>query len=249
MRIEEKALILPTLYIIKRDGPTSTSDLIAELTTVFNPTGEDAAILAGRRDTKFSQKVRNLKSHRDNNKMDVYTSLNSSGEYTLTAVGEKYIDENIAQVEYLFSNKFKYEDVADVVSAIEKVQGKKRKVYVYSEDDMVSEGKATKKETTVKKRSQKLRAAAIEHYKKTDGKIYCEVCGFSFEEHYGEIGKDFIEIHHENPVYQYSDDGFEIYIADAVLKVKPLCANCHRMIHHDSKRPLSVSELKDLLIK
>ncbi len=91
MRIEEKALILPTLYIIKRDGPTSTSDLIAELTTVFNPTGEDAAILAGRRDTKFSQKVRNLKSHRDNNKMDVYTSLNSSGEYTLTAVGEKYI--------------------------------------------------------------------------------------------------------------------------------------------------------------
>jgi len=45
MRIEEKALILPTLYIIKRDGPTSTTDLITELTAVFNPTGEDAKIL------------------------------------------------------------------------------------------------------------------------------------------------------------------------------------------------------------
>ena len=38
MRIEEKALILPTLYIIKRDGPISTTELIPELTAVFNPT-------------------------------------------------------------------------------------------------------------------------------------------------------------------------------------------------------------------
>jgi len=250
MRIEEKALILPTLYIIKRDGPTSTSELISKLTDVFNPTGEDAAILDGRRDTKFSQKVRNLKSHRATNKMAVYTDLNVSGKYTLTTDGEKYLDDNIEQMEYLFSNKFKYKDVTDFITAIDKVQGKKRKIYVYSEDEMVSEGKATRKETIVKKRSQRLRAAAIEHYKRDDGKIYCEVCGFSFEEHYGEIGKNFIEIHHENPVYQYSDDGFESYISDAITKVKPLCANCHRMIHHNSsKHPLTVNELKDLLVK
>ncbi len=62
MRIEEKQLILPALYIIWRDGPVSTSKLIEELTAVFHPTGEDAEILAGRNDTKFSQKVRNLKS-------------------------------------------------------------------------------------------------------------------------------------------------------------------------------------------
>ena len=247
MRIEEKSLILPTLYIIKRDGAISTTDLIKELTAVFNPTGEDATILSGRNDTKFSQKVRNLKSHRDSNRMDDYTNINSSGKYTLTVKGEKYLDENIEQIEYLFSNKFSSSEVADVISAVEETAGKKRKVYVYSEDDMISEGKASTKETVVKKRSKKLRAAAIEHYRQSDGKIYCDVCGFCFEEKYGYIGKDFIEIHHENPVYQYSDEGFDSYISDAVKKVRPLCANCHRMIHHDGKRPLSIDDLKKLL--
>lgn len=247
MRIEEKTLILPTLYIIKRDGAVSTTDLIAELTAVFNPTGEDAAILAGRKDTKFSQKVRNLKSHRDSNRMDVYTAINTARKYTLTAEGEKYLGENIEQIEYLFSNKFSSSEVADVVSAVEKTIGKKRKIYVYTEEDMVSEGKAVSKETVVKKRSKKLRDAAIEHYRHADEKLYCTICGFCFENRYGDIGKDYIEIHHEKPVYQYSDDGFESYITEAVEKVKPLCANCHRMIHRNVKRPMTIEELKHLL--
>ena len=247
MRIEEKTLILPTLYIIQRDGAVSTTDLIAELTAVFNPTGEDAAILAGRKDTKFSQKVRNLKSHRDSNRMDVYTAINTARKYTLTAEGEKYLGENIEQIEYLFSNKFSSSEVADVVSAVEKTIGKKRKIYVYTEEDMVSEGKAVSKETVVKKRSKKLRDAAIEHYRHADEKLYCTICGFCFENRYGDIGKDYIEIHHEKPVYQYSDDGFESYITEAVEKVKPLCANCHRMIHRNVKRPMTIEELKHLL--
>ena len=48
MRIEEKMLILPALYIIKRKEKATTSDLISELVYVFNPSGEDAEILAGR---------------------------------------------------------------------------------------------------------------------------------------------------------------------------------------------------------
>lgn len=246
MRIEEKSLILPTLYIIKRDGPISMSKLIAELTAVFRPTGEDAAILAGRRDSKFSQKVRNLKSHRDSNGMAVYTDLTSSGKYVLTPAGEQYLSEHLEQVEYLFSNRFDYSGMAELTTAIERTARTKRQVYVYREEDMVAEGQATARETVSRKRSQKLRAAAIEHYKKKDGKLYCEVCGFCYEDHYGTLGQGFIEIHHEDPVYQYSDDGFERYISDAVKKVKPLCANCHRMIHRDSKRPLSIEELKGI---
>lgn len=249
MRIEEKSLILPTLYILKRDGPTSTTELIAELTAVFQPTGEDAAILDGRKDTKFSQKVRNLKSHRAINKMDVYTGLTPSGRYTLTTAGEQYLSEHLEQIEYLFSNKFDCSAVVELITAIEGTTQSKRKVYVYREEDMISEGKATQKETVVKKRSRQLRTAAIEYYKKDDSKLYCEVCGFCFEEHYGRLGQGFIEIHHEDPIYQYSDDGFERYISAAVSKVKPLCANCHRMIHRNSKRPLSIQELKSFWVK
>ena len=101
MRIEEKMLVLPALYIIKRKGKATTSDLIAELTYVFNPSGEDAEILAGRNDTKFSQKVRNLVSHRDNNGMDKYTEF-VEGIYTLTSEGENYLNTRIDELNYFF---------------------------------------------------------------------------------------------------------------------------------------------------
>jgi hypothetical protein len=49
----------------KPDGFAETSDLIRHLEKAFRPSGEDAEILDGRSDTKFSQKVRNLVSHRN----------------------------------------------------------------------------------------------------------------------------------------------------------------------------------------
>lgn len=247
MRIEEKSLILPTLYVIKRDGATTTSNLIKELTAVFNPTGEDAEILANRKDTKFSQKVRNLKSHRSSNSMDIYTSLDSKGRYVLTDAGEKYLDANIEAMNYMFSNKFSCEDFTTVVENIIKSQGKKHSLLVYSEDEMVFEGASTVKQSKTKSRSQRLRKAAIEYYTDTNGKISCDVCGFCFEDKYGDIGKDFIEIHHEKPICQYSDEGFESYISEAIKYVKPLCANCHRMIHHNSTRPMTIDELKKVI--
>lgn len=59
--------------------------------------------------------------------------------------------------------------------------------------------------------------------------------------------EDWGKLHHEKPVYQYSDEGFDSYIKKAVLNLKPLCANCHGIIHRDSKRPLSVCDLKKIL--
>lgn len=61
----EPELILPTLTLLDRyDSGLTTSDLIHELTSILNPDGQDAEILTGRNDTYFSQKVRNLVSHR-----------------------------------------------------------------------------------------------------------------------------------------------------------------------------------------
>lgn len=65
-RIHEKDLYIPTLRIAnsKAGGFITTSDLIGELEAVFNISGEDAEILDGRSDTKFSQIVRNMISHK-----------------------------------------------------------------------------------------------------------------------------------------------------------------------------------------
>lgn len=65
-RISEADLLLPTLRVLaaQPNGSMTTSDLIAELTEIMNPQGEDAEILEGRQDTRFSQIVRNMVSHK-----------------------------------------------------------------------------------------------------------------------------------------------------------------------------------------
>lgn len=114
--------------------------------------------------------------------------------------------------------------------------------------EMVVEGKTIFKETKHKKRCTKLRNAVIQKFTKENGHISCSVCGFDFEEVYKELGKGYIEIHHEVPIYQYSDEGFGQYVEEAVKNMKPLCANCHRMIHRQ-KNPLSIEELKRIVGK
>lgn len=66
-RIRERDLVIPALRAAARrlDGYISTTDLIGELEEEFKPEGADAEILEGRQDSKFSQIVRNLKSHKD----------------------------------------------------------------------------------------------------------------------------------------------------------------------------------------
>lgn len=76
------------MFVIKQHKSATTPVLFTELNTLLRPTGEDAEILAGRKDTKFSQKLRKLVSHREANEMKEYTDF-TNGKYALTASGEK----------------------------------------------------------------------------------------------------------------------------------------------------------------
>lgn len=242
-RIEEKTLILPALYLIGENPGIKTSELIGMLTEYFRPEGEDAKILDGRNDTKFSQKVRNLKSHRDSNGMAEWT-VYQKGSYWLTEDGRKYLaDTGVSEaLRSLGHNGFSYEEVQQVVNRAGQ-SGARRRFIVYDETETVTEGKSEKKESMVKSRSRRLREAALSHYREADGGIRCAVCGFDFRQAYGELGKDYIELHHEHPICQYSDEGVEKILKEALANIRPLCANCHRMIHRDRKRNMTVEEL------
>lgn len=65
-RTTEPDLLIPTLHLLAAspDGFMTTSRLIRALEALLGPEGEDAVILANRSDTKFSQIVRNMVSHR-----------------------------------------------------------------------------------------------------------------------------------------------------------------------------------------
>lgn len=59
----EDEIVPVVLDIIKNNPGIRTSGLIAEARRIMKPSGEDLDILDNRNDDKFSQKVRNIKSH------------------------------------------------------------------------------------------------------------------------------------------------------------------------------------------
>lgn len=60
------------------------------------------------------------------------------------------------------------------------------------------------------------------------GKIFCELCSFSFEDTYGDLGIGYIEAHHIIPISKMKP-GDVTKISD----LKMLCSNCHRMAHRE----------------
>lgn len=82
-------------------------------------------------------------------------------------------------------------------------------------------------------RDPKARKACLAHHGHN-----CAVCGFNFHARYGEIGKDFIHVHHLKPL-ALTDGQYEL---DPVADLRPVCPNCHAMLHR-GESVLSIEEL------
>lgn len=76
----------------------------------------------------------------------------------------------------------------------------------------------------IHQRNPQLRQLCIEAY---GNRYECVVCGMNFVSTYGEIGKEFIEVHHLYPISE-TDGEHEVNPATDMI---PLCSNCHSMIH------------------
>ncbi len=100
------------------------------------------------------------------------------------------------------------------------------------------EGKRKKIYTTKYERSFENRKKAIQIHG-----TRCMVCDFDFEEVYGELGKDFIEVHHTKPLSSLDEE----IIVDPEKDLVCLCSNCHRMVHRKKDKILSVEELKEIM--
>ena len=111
-----------------------------------------------------------------------------------------------------------------------------------NDDEGFIEGKEFLKKHILRERNHYLKAEAVKRFKNLhNGQLFCEICGFNFEEKYGDIGKDFIEAHHSKPISEMKENE-KTKIEDIVL----LCLNCHSMIHR--KRPwLSKNNIRRLL--
>lgn len=238
-RISENQLIIPSLKVFsRRKEGTTTSELIKILTDIMEPKGKDAEIIPGRNDTYFSQKVRNLRSHsafeRDN------LAQYMDDKYYITDNGLNFLENKYEEYEYINSGYFDVNIQKD--ANLKLIKDNKR--YFVPEDE-IFEGKLITTVTKTRKRSAKLRAYAFDYYKKIN-QIKCDICGFDFEENYGKLGRDYIELHHIKPISVYEEDGKIINLEEARQNLVPLCSNCHKILHRNR---ITVEQLKEAMNK
>ena len=230
----ESDLVVPALAILAANpNGITTSDLSKELRERLDPSDDDLTILANRNDDKFSQKVRNLRSHETLEKKGFATF--TGGKFIITDAGRKCALEGGEIPQSLKLQGFSENERQEALDKDYK-------------DIVIEEGERTVANRSVVRRSRALREAALEKFADKDGSVACVGCGFRAEKIYGADAIGLIEIHHTKPLY-LNEEKIQMAIAEALSYVEPLCPNCHRVVHRDPSKCMAIEDLKKLVQK
>ncbi|PAP80839.1 restriction endonuclease [Rubrivirga sp. SAORIC476] len=101
------------------------------------------------------------------------------------------------------------------------------------------EGQRLVRERSYFKRNPQLVQAAKERYK-----YVCQACNFRFRDKYGELGGNYIECHHLNPLSEREDEGKSS--STSLDEVTVLCSNCHRMVHR-TRPAMPLERLREII--
>lgn len=104
-------------------------------------------------------------------------------------------------------------------------------------EEALFEGVMHEVTTNSYERNQDARRKCLEHYG-----LSCVVCNLNFGERYGDLVRNFIHVHHIVPISYIKDE----YQVDPVKDLRPVCPNCHAVIHSQNP-PLTIDEVRDML--
>lgn len=91
------------------------------------------------------------------------------------------------------------------------------------EDEIrAQEGKTKLVTLSKRERDPKLRGLVL-----TQRGTLCEICGFNFEETYGEFAKNCVQVHHIEALAGAGRNGVTTSLADVLV----ICPNCHSALH------------------
>ncbi len=107
-----------------------------------------------------------------------------------------------------------------------------------SDADALYEGAIQRISVNAYERDSKARQRCIDFYG-TD----CFICGFDFATTYGKVGKGLIFVHHLKPLSEVGEE----YEVDPVDDLRPVCPNCHAIIHR-RKPAYGIEEVKEFLL-
>jgi 5-methylcytosine-specific restriction enzyme A len=105
------------------------------------------------------------------------------------------------------------------------------------EAQVFREGAVCKVSVNAYERNPHARQKCIDHYG-----ARCYACGFDFGKVFRAIGEGFIHVHHLRPISEIA----EAYEVNPIEDLRPVCPNCHAMIHRCSP-PLSIEEIQSIL--
>jgi predicted HNH restriction endonuclease len=110
-------------------------------------------------------------------------------------------------------------------------------VYPDQVGDEYYEGARHSVKVNAYERNKAARRKCIDHYG-----AKCIICGFSFDETYDGIGEGFIHVHHIVPLSKINKE----YKVDPINDLRPICPNCHTVIHR-FKEPYNIEDVKKML--
>lgn len=151
-----------------------------------------------------------------------------------TATDDEYswmINSAIELYEKFYKNKNNSEEsIKTAHQSYDKDRDRLEEVYV--------EGKQNQYVITHHERNTDARLKCLEKYGYS-----CNICNFNFEDVYGDIGKNYIHVHHIEPISQNSGE----YEVDPIKDLIPVCPNCHVMLH--TKHKVTIEQLKKIVDK
>lgn len=99
------------------------------------------------------------------------------------------------------------------------------------------EGLKLRVEVNSYERDPRARSICIAHYG-----AKCIVCGFDFGKRFGKIGSGYIHVHHLDPISMLGSGAK----TNPVRDLRPVCPNCHAMLHKESP-PMLIGKLRMVL--
>lgn len=160
-------------------------------------------------------------------KVYIFTRVSNQEPFMYAGAGKAKLVEDTSPVKIVW--KFVDEDEFRPMVLPEEVSEAKKYI----------EGSTKQISVNVYERNLEARRKCIEHYGTS-----CHVCSFQFHKVYGSLVEGFIHVHH---LKSLSEIGQE-YELDPIKDLRPVCPNCHAMLH--KKKPAyTIEQLKNILLK
>ena len=151
---------------------------------------------------------------------------------------QKVVSHNPSKDSLKSTISSEHDEIVGEVDASEKTDT----IHFYPEENLSSqeeyqEGNVYKISVNRYERNKLAREKCLKHHGYT-----CAVCDMKFEDIYGSIGKNFIHVHHIEPVSNSSGT----YTIDPTKDLVPVCPNCHSMLHKNDP-PYTVAALRSMM--